>query len=617
MKAEVAALTKLIGEEETKKLVQKAMASGLPPDLVEKTLHDLLTNLLAGGVMGRDNHVARALRYKTEPVSVKEFLHSPFYLNKADTVYPAILVACVELNSGKYDEAVLTGGIGSGKTTIALYSQAYQLYLLSCLRSPHTLFGLDTSSEIKVVFQNIQAKLAKEVDYARFRELVEESPYFQRHFMFDKELSSKLMFPNRIEIAPISGSETASIGQNIIGGIIDEVNFMAVVKNSKQASDGGTYNQAVELYNSIARRRKSRFMSAGTGLPGLICIVSSKKVPGQFTDIKEEEAKRNPRIFVYDKRVWDIKPDNFCGATFPVFVGDAGRKPRLITPSDKFSEDDHARFIDHIPTEFTEEFRDDITKSLRDIAGRSTLAVNPYMPNLEKVVANFGKYDCIVLDEWIDFQQKRTKLLPERIKNKQYPRYAHIDLAITGDSAGLCIGHVAEFREVKRGTSFEMLPVISIDLVMEIKPPPNGEIEFYRIREFLYKLTEYGMPLRWISLDSFQSRDSIQLMRQQGYSCGLVSMDVSMQPYDTLKEALYDGRVNIPEHAKLRHELATLEIDYKRNKVDHNSHGSKDISDALAGVVYGLTTRREIWGQHSVVISKVYETKQFNEESTT
>lgn len=29
-------------------------------------------------------------------------------------------------------------------------------------------------------------------------------------------------------------------------------------------------------------------------------------------------------------------------------------------------------------------------------------------------------------------------------------------------------------------------------------------------------------------------------------------------------------------------------------------HNSKDVSDALAGVVYGLTMRREIWALHGV-----------------
>ena len=34
--------------------------------------------------------------------------------------------------------------------------------------------------------------------------------------------------------------------------------------------------------------------------------------------------------------------------------------------------------------------------------------------------------------------------------------------------------------------------------------------------------------------------------------------------------------------------------------MDHPPHGSKDLADALAGVVYGLTMRCEVWWQHGV-----------------
>lgn len=36
-------------------------------------------------------------------------------------------------------------------------------------------------------------------------------------------------------------------------------------------------------------------------------------------------------------------------------------------------------------------------------------------------------------------------------------------------------------------------------------------------------------------------------------------------------------------------------------------HNSKDVSDALAGVVYGLTTRREIWSLYSIPLGKIPE----------
>ena len=120
--------------------------------------------------------------------------------------------------------------------------------------------------------------------------MIEGSPYFLKHYPFDKQIITKLVFPNRVEVTPVAGNETAAIGQNVMGGLIDELNYMAVVEKSRVAVDKGTYDQAILVYNSIARRRKSRFMDNGK-LPGILCLVSSKKYPGQFTDQKVAEAQ--------------------------------------------------------------------------------------------------------------------------------------------------------------------------------------------------------------------------------------------------------------------------------------------------------------------------------------
>jgi len=58
--------------------------------------------------------------------------------------------------------------------------------------------------------------------------------------------------------------------------------------------------------------------------------------------------------------------------------------------------------------------------------------------------------------------------------------------------------------------------------------------------------------------------------------------------------------VEIPENKKLLKELISLELDAKTDKIDHPAHGSKDLSDAHAGVVYGLSTASETWVRHEV-----------------
>ena len=217
--------------------------------------------------------------YRELPVDFRTFVESDELMAKRGTLWPAVIACGAEINSGHYVEAVLTGGIGAGKTTLAIYTQAYQVYVLACLANPHKLFDLDTSSEILLVFQSINKNLAMDVDYRRFRDM----------FPFDQGRESSMRFARNITVKPVAGTDTAAIGQNVIGGIIDEVNFMAVVENSK-LTRGETFDQAEQNYNSIARRRESRFMQMGT-LPGMLCLVSSRNYPGGMTDRKEIEAR--------------------------------------------------------------------------------------------------------------------------------------------------------------------------------------------------------------------------------------------------------------------------------------------------------------------------------------
>jgi len=47
--------------------------------------------------------------------------------------------------------------------------------------------------------------------------------------------------------------------------------------------------------------------------------------------------------------------------------------------------------------------------------------------------------------------------------------------------------------------------------------------------------------------------------------------------------------------------MTRLEQNERTGKIDHPPAGSKDLTDSMAGVVYGLTTRREIWAAHKVM----------------
>ncbi len=549
-----------------------------------------------------DDGLRLGTEWRCQPVGIRQFIEDPHFLDNRGEVYPEVMKVLEALATGQFVEAVMTGGIGTAKTTIALWATAYQLYLLSCMTTPHRVFDLTRSSEIVIIFQSITRELAKGVDYQRFRSMIEQAPYFRRHFPFDRDIESELRFPGRIIVKPVAGTETAAIGQNVIGGVIDELNFFQLVDKSRRSHDGSTYDQAVAVYNSISRRRKSRFLKKGK-LPGILFLVSSSRYPDDFTSRKIKEAGRDPTIFVYNKRTWDIKPGAFSGETFRLFIGDDARNPRIL------SEGDHAdeSLIMDIPVEYLREFETDITNALRDIAGVSTQAVHPFLVNREAVSACFGKHPSILSRDAVAWPDEQVNMCLSQLHEPGRKRWAHVDLSLSNDSTGVVIGCVTGFVRIDRGGTQEVLPRIRIDCALEVRPPRGGEISFDKIRTMFYKLRERGLNLKWISFDSYQSADSIQILRQKGFQVGQRSMDKTTAPYDVLKTALYDGRVDLPNHPKLMKELLSLEFDAKRGKIDHPAHagGSKDLSDALAGVVYGLTMRTEIWVEHGIPLTIV------------
>jgi hypothetical protein len=148
---------------------------------------------------------------------------------------------------------------------------------------------------------------------------------------------------------------------------------------------------------------------------------------------------------------------------------------------------------------------------------------------------------------------------------------------------------------------------VHLDFSLRVVPPPGREISFERIRELLYGLRDLGLPIRWITFDAFQSVDSRQLLGQKGFDVGLRSIDRDTTAYDFLKGCISDGRLEAPRDDHLVGELLGLELDRVKGKVDHRPGASKDVADALAGVVYGLTVLKAVWIQHGIPLREVPE----------
>jgi hypothetical protein len=496
-----------------------------------------------------------------------------------------------------------------GKSTIGLYAHAYLLYKLLCDKNPHGVYGLDPASEIMVVFQAPTKEMARDVDYERFKAMLDRAPIFGNvNFKYNQEIKSRLEFPKRIVVKPIAGLDTAALGQNVIGGQLEELSSMAYVEKSLRRRDKEAYDQAVELYNAITRRRESRFLTQGE-MPSILTLVSSKKYPDDLIHKKLREAADDPgRIYTYDKRLWDVKPPGTYGKKrFRVFCGDSTRKPRIMEGGERVSEDD-APLVVRVPLEFRHAFEDDLLKAIRDIAGMANLSIHPFILNRDALAKCFGKCRSAVSRPDCDFEATSLKIYPRRIRGSyEFPRYVHLDLSKSHDSCGLAIGHVRGFKRMRRSqTVSEIWPIIRYDVLLEIRPPRGGEINYEKIRRLLYLLRERGMPLRWASCDQFQSLDMMQILYSKGFIVGQESTDKTTAPYECLKTAVYDGRVEAPFHPLALDELTRLERDPKTGKIDHPSvDGSKDVADAMACVAFGLSLQTEVWAQFNVPLHEV------------
>lgn len=551
---------------------------------------------------------ARAMAERAEverhpSVDPATFLDDEYFMGARDTLWPALRREIITACSGAYVEAVFTGSIGTGKTTAALYTQAYFLYRLLNLRDPHREFELDPNSEIAFIMQSITGGTAYTVDYMRFRRMLEGSPWFRENAPHENERKATIQFKHTsVMVQPLPGNATAAIGENVFGGLIDEVNHMKVVRKSSRTADGTTHDQMLENYRAVARRRESRFQRTGR-VPGMLCLVGSANFAGQFTDRKRNERDAQLRreghtsIYIFDKRPWEVQPaDRFSPERFRVFLGDGTRKPRVIPDTEHIPAEDEVHVM-NVPVDYRNAFESDLPGAVKDIAGIALHGFSGFMSNYNAVHAAFRHGTNIFAPDWCNFDTQPALINPPTtIPNPKAKRYIHVDLALSMDNAAFTMAHCSGFRYVDRGGGMkDLLPIIQIDGMLSIRPSGGSQIPIYKIRKLVFVLKEMGYPIHWVSLDGFQSADFIQEMRRAGFKSGIVSLDKTPAPYLLTRTLIYDECLLAPPSDLATKELSELVWVAQDGKVDHPPDGSKDLSDTIAGCSYGLATKKEVW----------------------
>lgn len=500
------------------------------------------------------------------------------------TLYPRVWQHLVEINSGDYSRAVLGGGIGSGKTTIATYSLLYQAAKLMSLDDPHGSLGLDKGNKIVFVIENRTKQLAERNGFSLAHKLVQR-PTFQALFPTDQRLKSRIVFLKQpVEFWPTS-SDGDVLGMTVHSASIDEANYRDVVaRSSRSVSPDRRYDAAQETWEGLDRRVLSRMDEKS----GLIIVSSSRRYKGEFLSRLEDELADDPRTYFFSETVWSINAEAFTdGDWFNVFSGDQQRGARILFDDEETAPVDR-HLVVRVPHKFHRQFKRNVTRSLQDLAGVAVERTGTFFTDRTAL------HDAACLDNTLmqtsDVSQDARLFYPGivEVQNPESPRACHCDLSLSSDLTGVCVAHISGFDDQGR-------QLVTVDALGRIHPPGNGgQIDLDSIFQLIRLWREAGVPIQYFSCDGFQSSDILQRVGRLGVRTGKISVDMTSPndpcaAYEVLRLAVTEGRIRFPADPIVVAELLALEHDRQKNRIDHPPQGSKDSADALAGSAYKLS----------------------------
>lgn len=546
--------------------------------------------------------------WEEQPLPVREWLLREDLIGETGIdMYPQLREDMSELFDGDYHEAILTGSIGWGKDYFATAACLRMLYELCCLRNPQHTLGLAAGEPIHIVPISRTVVSARRVVFGGICKKLALAPWFAGKYV---ETLEEVRFRDKgIYIVGGASQDGAALGLNVIFAIVDETNFMGDGKVTTSSASAKAEDKATMIYNALARRVKNRFKRHG--VKGMVILVSSKRATTDFTErrIRAAIKANSTGVFVRDYAVWNVHPDPFKDQTW-YRCAVSPKEGRCKVLEDPKEEATPGSLVFEFPHDYLDEFRNDPDGAARDFGGIATDFVGRlFITRRAAIDTIFDKQKAnpfkqpewntshILGIAWSDFMTKNARGEPVPICCSGAVRHVHIDMSTNQCGTGLCIGHLAGSVPVYRRNPekpdekvLEDAPVIHIDGVLRCVAPDGGDIDQGEVRGVVLRMISEGLPIRSASMDQYCGPPNLQMFKRRGLRVQEVGERVAkLRPMLTMRQAIYEQRIVSPFHPLLDRELKELEFDELAGKVRHPPKGSKDLADALAGVVHYIT----------------------------
>ena len=533
--------------------------------------------------------------YEEIPVDIDTFLDNPEYLGQGlvneegkKTVFPywretlrKIFPDNLTLN---YNTVALTGSIGIGKSFIAVICILYLLYRMLCLKDPYLHYGLQPIDKITFGFMNITLDASKGVAWDKCQQLLQVSPWFMKHGTVSGTVNVEWKPPKGIEL--IAGSLPRHIiGRAVFAIFMDEVSFQPNSDVEEQK------RKAKELVSTAAARMQSRFMK-GEYNPTLLLLASSKRTEQSYmeTFIENKRKTDSKTTLVIDEPQWVIRTDKDSPNKFKVALGnkflDSEVLPLNYTEKDVNDYINRGFQIIDVPMGYYENFIDDIDIALTDIAGISTSNVTRYISGnrltavkmltiqnlMTKDIITVGNApdDKVQYWEYMDMSRLDSKL-------KSRPMYIHLDMSISGDKTGIAGVWILGKKPHQEGIPDSNELYYRLAFSFAVKAPKGYQVSFEKNKQFIYWLREQGFNIKGVSTDTFQNAAFAQSISAAHFNYSIISVDrVDSNhicvPYQTLKNVIYEERIQMYDSKHLTEELLGLERN-NNGRIDHSERG--------------------------------------------
>ena len=569
--------------------------------------------------------------YEEKPPTPENFF-DPYWIGSImDEMYPQVQNTFIDFMSplSPYRVLALSTCIGWGKSTLSTLIALYIIIHLSYLRDPKKFFGVNVAGSLVVALMSFSIKKAKQVLLQPFYNMLRASPIFEKTNREDRlDIKQQEIGKGKIayttagrmgsfqftkDIHIVVESDRASIlGLNIVMGIASEISFW-IQQGVAIDEIWGTFN---DLRNRINNRFYHRYLTA--------TILDSSPYDISMSPIDKwiyspTGASNDPEVKVVNQKMWDVFPSKSpiwqkTHETFPVFLGDGARPPKMI---EEYERDNYTPSeIDEVPIDYRQQFYDDLEKCVKDFCAWPAGSQSKLIPNFSTIDKQFSSQ----LRNEYSFITARADEMPEQlIWNKVYsdffvqfngrdyefyrypnaPRYLHIDLAESGDDA--CIG----CTHMEVNNKGDNVAIVDFTIIVS---PQKGRINLDAIADFVLDLRKLGhLRIKKVTADRYQSAAIIQRLQRNGFDAEHLSVDRDISPYRVAISWLLNSRIKIGKNIIVRNNwksLIEVTSDAGNKKVDHvkvkkdkyssvpnwdrstMGYGAKDATDTIAGSLY-------------------------------